>query len=82
MAKRGRAKSLAKTCGGGCLGLNLGLYLAAGGKGIDPETNEEYTIPVAQFLASAAIWSALFAGGGYLVGMVTDDWQVVYVATD
>ena len=79
MAKSGKAKRFGQNCAGTCVGINLGMWLASGGVGIDPETGEEFDIKPAQQLLSIALWGGISYGIGYLVGKVSDDWQVVYL---
>ena len=79
MAKRGLAKRMGNICGGGCFGLALGSILLTGGK-IQDEYGNTVEYDVGTLMASAALWTAIFYGGGYLVGMAMDDWQIVYFA--
>ena len=79
MAKSGKAKSFGQNCAGTCIGINLGLWLASGGIGTDPDTGEEIEIKPVQQLISIALWGGISYGIGYLAGKVSDDWQVVYL---
>lgn len=79
MAKSGKAKSFGQNCAGTCVGINLGMWLASGGVGKDPETGEEFDIDPIQQLFSIALWGGVSYGIGYLAGKVSDDWQVVYL---
>jgi len=79
MAKKGKAKKFAQNCSGACIGFNLGMWLAAGGVGTDPDTGEEYDIKPGQQIVSMAMWGAVAYGIGYIAGRVTDDWEVIYL---
>lgn len=78
MAKKGKAKKFGKNCAGSCVGFNLGMYLAYGGVGID-ENGNEYDVDVAQYFLGAALWGGISYGIGYVAGMVSDEWEVVYL---
>jgi len=73
-AKRGTAGTWALGCGGGCLGLCGLSFVAAGG-----QLNGE-PINVGQYVLGSCLWTGIFAGIGYLIGALTDSWQMVYVA--
>lgn len=81
-AKAGKGKKYAKACSGGCVGLLLGLYLAAGGKGQNPETGEIVDIPLGAYLFETAVYSAVFYLGGYLAGNLADSWNTVYFSNN
>jgi hypothetical protein len=82
MVKSGKAQRFGQNCAGACVGINLGMWLASGGVGTDPETGEEFDIKPGQQLLSIALWGGISYGIGYLAGKVSDDWQVVYLNRD
>ncbi len=79
MAKKGLAKRMGNIFGGGCFGLAMAAYLSTGGE-IENEYGYTVEIDFGMYMESAALWTAIFYGGGYLVGMAMDDWQFVYFA--
>lgn len=81
-AKTGKGGKYAKACSGSCIGLSLGLYLAAGGKGKNPETGEIVDIPFGAYLFETAIYGAVFYLGGYLAGSLADSWNTVYFSNN
>jgi len=78
MAKKGKAKKFGQNCAGSCIGVNLGLWLASNGTTIDADGNEVDIKPVQQIIG-IALWGGVSYGIGYLIGKVSDDWQVVYL---
>ncbi len=81
MAKQGKGKKFGGYCAGGCIGVSFGLYGAAGGKGVDEDGNE-VDIPLGAYAASSLLYGALSYGIGYLAGIASDSWQLVYFKTD
>lgn len=77
MAKQGKAKKYGANCGGSCVGAYLGMILAAGGKGVDADGNEINLNPIA-VVFEIALFGGLSYGIGYLAGLATDNWEVVY----
>ena len=77
MAKKGKAKRFGLMSAGSCVGLSLGAYLGSGGNTVDVEGNE-VPIDTGQYFAGTAIWALIFYGGGYLIGLAADHWEVVY----
>ncbi|NQT64138.1 MAG: hypothetical protein HQ556_14360 [Candidatus Marinimicrobia bacterium] len=78
MAKSGKAKRFGQNCAGACVGVYIGLWLASGGTGLDAD-GEEYDINPGQYLMEMTLWGGVSYGIGYLIGKVSDDWQVVYL---
>ena len=81
MAKQGKDKRFGKNCAGSCVGVYLGLWLASGGTGVDADGNETDINP-GQYLVEGVLWAGVSYGIGYLIGRVSDDWQVVYLNRD
>ena len=66
MAKKGLAKKVGAGCGGCCVGMVL-----VSTSGMDAST----------ILVGGGFWVAVSYGIGYLIGMLLDQWQVVYIGT-
>ncbi len=75
-AKRGTASKWGLGFGGGCLGVAAIAGIAAGSEGM-----EETGITVGQYIASTALWVGVFAGIGFVIGSLTDNYQNVYLNT-
>jgi len=80
-AKKGNGQKYGNTCGGSCLGLALGSYLATGGETEDVYGNKQ-KIDFGQYLLGTTIWVGLFYGAGYFIGSLTDEWEIVYEDTE
>lgn len=78
MAKKGKSKRYGRNCGMLALGLNTLSYLANGGKYEDEDGVEQTTEPL-EFVVGAVMFGGLSYGVGYLAGMLTDDWEMVYL---
>lgn len=79
MVKKGYAGDFALCSGGGCLAL-CAVTLAVSYKDLTDDIVEENELTVGQFVAGSLIWAAIFAGGGYLIGSLIDDWTPIYIA--
>lgn len=79
MVKKGYAGDFALCGGGGCLAL-CAFTLAISYKDFTDDIVEENELTVGQFIAGSLIWVAIFAGGGYLIGSLLDDWTPIYIA--
>ncbi len=79
MAKSGKGKHFGQRCAGSCAGCYVILALASGGKSQDPNTGETRDINVGQYVAEMALMSGISYGVGYLIGNISDDWEVVYL---
>jgi len=75
MAKKGTAGKLALLSSCGCGAIALGAFAAAGG-----ELSNGEEINTGQYMFGTAVWMAVFAGAGWLIGNAADDWQIVYTA--
>ncbi len=80
MVKKGYANDFALCGGGGCLAL-CAFTLAVSYKDLTDDVVEENELTVGQFIAGSLIWVAIFAGGGYLIGNLIDDWTPIYIAS-
>lgn len=74
MVKKGYANKFAQYFGGGCLAL-CGLTLIANYENLDGY----YGPTVGDFIVGSLIWTAIFTGGGYLLGSLVDDWTPIYM---
>ncbi|MGB9596161.1 MAG: hypothetical protein ACPL7B_07750 [Candidatus Poribacteria bacterium] len=79
MVKKGYAGDFALCGGGGCLAL-CAFTLAISYKDFTDDVIEEDELTVGQFIAGSLIWVAIFAGGGYLIGSLIDDWTPIFIA--
>lgn len=77
MVKTGKAKTYGQNCAGTCVGINLGLWLASGGTTVDEDGNS-VEIKAADQVVGMLLWGGMSYGIGYLIGKLTDDWEVVY----
>ena len=73
-AREGKATKWAVSCGACCLGACLVSGIASGVEGI-----EESGSTVPQYIAGSLLWTGISAGIGALIGIVIDDYDVVYV---
>ena len=80
MVKKGYAGDFALCGGGGCLAL-CAFTLAVSYKDLTDDKVDENELTVGQFIAGSLIWVAIFAGGGYLIGNLIDDWTPIYIAS-
>ncbi|MCF6238599.1 MAG: hypothetical protein L3J79_07285 [Candidatus Marinimicrobia bacterium] len=78
MAKQGKGKRFGQNCAGSCVGVYLGLMLASGGTTVDADGNET-DINLVSAVMELAIFGGVSYGIGYLVGRLSDSWQVVYL---
>ncbi|MBN2105385.1 hypothetical protein JW835_15205 [bacterium] len=71
-AKEGKAGKYAAGCGGGCGAICLAIIIAGG-----TEDEEGETGPL---IISSIFWTAVSGGIGYVIGLLTDPWETVYVS--
>ena len=69
MAKKGNAWMWALGSGGCCLGIGLAVTAA------NPNNDDPGTL-----LLGSALWAGIFAGTGYIIGILLDPWQNVYMS--
>jgi len=78
MAKKGQGKRYGRNCGYLSLALNTLSYLASGGK-YEDEDGIEQTREPGEFLMGTIMVGGFSYVVGYAIGVVTDDWEVVYL---
>lgn len=76
-AKKGHASFFASCCGLGCIGISALSYAITGGE-YEDEDGVTQKLNLGEYTAGVAIWTAMVAVGGYLVGYIFDDWAIVY----
>ena len=78
MAKRGLKKRYGKACGLVAVSVNTLSYLASGGKHEDEDGVEQTTKPL-DFVTGAILLGGISYSIGYIAGLTTDHWEVVYL---
>jgi len=75
-AKKGAADKWALGCGGGCLAVNVIYGFSNGFSGVDMYGNETN---LGSFFLGTILETAVGAGIGYLIGIITDKEEIVYI---